>query len=60
MPKAAFIGKILTMVINPLHLDRDIFVRELLLNEIHRRKFIGQTKQAVFNAEFHEIFVVVA
>ena len=60
MPKAAFIGKILTMVINPLYLDRDIFVREPLLNEIHRRKFIVQTKQAVFNTEFHEIFVVVA
>ena len=53
-------GKILNIVINSLYSDRDIFLRELLSNAsdaIHKRKFLGQTDQAILNADADEILI---
>ena len=53
-------GKILNIVINSLYSDRDIFLRELLSNAsdaIHKRKFLGQTDQAILNSGADEILI---
>lgn len=53
-------GKILNIVINSLYSDRDIFLRELLSNgsdAIHKRKFLGQTDQAILNSDADEILI---
>ena len=55
-------GKILNIVINSLYSDRDIFLRELLSNgsdAIHKRKFLGQTDQAILNSDADEILISV-
>ena len=55
-------GKILSIVINSLYSDRDIFLRELLSNAsdaIQKRKFLGQTDPAVLNNEIDNIEIVI-
>ena len=51
-------GKILNIVINSLYSDRDIFLREMLSNAsdaIQKRKFLGQTNQALLNNDTDNI-----
>ena len=54
-------GKILNIVINSLYSDRDIFLRELLSNAsdaIQKRKFLGQTNQALLNNDADSIEII--
>ena len=55
-------GKILNIVINSLYSDRDIFLREMLSNAsdaIQKRKFLGQTNQALLNNDADNIQIII-